>query len=235
MAAPGKRARKVVPTPAKRSARTVDRTARRRKQATRASAAELDRREAILEAALDVFGASGFAAARLDDVAAKAGVAKGTLYLYFPNKQALFEELIRGLVLPLLDEVAAAADTLPPNRLFEHFFEIFEREILGTRRRLVLRLLICEGHRFPAIAEFYYSHVVQRGLKILRNAARRARSSHGRKTAVLESFPQLIVAPLIVSIVWDGLFGRIDPLDTAGLLKAHRQVLAALLEPDNAS
>src|SRR5258708_16501064 len=71
------------------------------------------RREAILKAALSVFAAHGFEAARLEDVAARAGVAKGTLYLYFRDKEALFEALVRSAVSPLLehmDRIATAPD-----------------------------------------------------------------------------------------------------------------------------
>ena len=67
------------------------------------------RRQAILDAALSVFAERGFEAARLDDVAARAGVAKGTLYLYFRDKEALFEELMRSAVSPIIEAVSRAA------------------------------------------------------------------------------------------------------------------------------
>ena len=110
------------------------------------------RRQAILEAALSVFAARGYAAARLDDVAAQAGVAKGTLYLYFKDKQALFEELVRGAVTPIMDQVRAAALTsdMEPIHIVEMFFGLFQREVLGSDRKLLLRLMIAEGPRFPA-------------------------------------------------------------------------------------
>src|SRR2546421_13099427 len=66
------------------------------------------RREAILAAALDEFSASGFAATRLDDVARRAGVAKGTIYLHFSDKEALFQELVRSALVPILTVLEAA-------------------------------------------------------------------------------------------------------------------------------
>src|SRR5438105_9068856 len=66
-----------------------------------------ERRQAIIEAALDEFVARGFAATRLDDVAKRAGVAKGTIYLHFKDKEALFQELIRTALVPLIDRLAA--------------------------------------------------------------------------------------------------------------------------------
>src|SRR5215204_1451942 len=102
---------------------------------------------AILEAALEVFAESGFAQARLDDVAARAGVAKGTIYLYFPSKQALFEALIRtGIAAPIkaLSAQVAALD-LPFEAVVRALFERMSQQILATRRKEILRLVIAES------------------------------------------------------------------------------------------
>jgi AcrR family transcriptional regulator len=186
------------------------------------------RRQAILEAALSVFAERGFAAARLDDVAARAGVAKGTLYLYFHSKEDLFEGLIRNAVSPLLEQVAkvAAAPRLPPTKALETFFSLFETEVLGSNRKLLLRLIISEGARFPALAEIYHREVVTRGLGLMRSLAQRAAKDGSFATSAPARYPQLIVAPLLVAVIWDGLFARIDPLDVAGLLRAHLDVLS---------
>jgi AcrR family transcriptional regulator len=197
---------------------------------TRARKVDADtRRQAILDAALSVFAEHGFEAARLDEVAARAGVAKGTLYLYFQHKQALFEELIRGAVAPVIDTLSkvAANPAVPPGMVLDTFFAMFEKEVLGTRRKLLLRLIIAEGPRFPAIAEFYYREVVARGLKLMRGLAERAVASGEFSNDAPARFPQLIVAPLLVSVLWDGMFSKIDPLDVGGLLRAHRQMLCA--------
>ena len=68
-----------------------------------------ERRAAIIEAALDEFIARGFAATRLDDVAKRAGVAKGTIYLHFKDKESMFEELIRTAIVPLIGRLHGAA------------------------------------------------------------------------------------------------------------------------------
>jgi AcrR family transcriptional regulator len=185
------------------------------------------RRQAILDAALQVFAARGYEAARLDDMAARAGIAKGTLYLYFKDKEALFEALVRGAVSPMLHTVAkaAAAPGVKAADILDLFFVTFQREVLGTSRKLLLRLIISEGPRFPALAEFYYREVVSQGLKLMRTVARNAVASGEFTSDAAARFPQLIVAPLLLSAIWDGLFARIDPLDVAGLLKAHRQLL----------
>ena len=185
------------------------------------------RRQAILEAALFVFAERGFAAARLDDVAARAGVAKGTLYLYFQSKEALFEALIRDAVSPLLAQVGkvAAAPDLPPTKALETFFALFKSDVLGTDRKLLLRLIISEGARFPALAEIYYREVVSRGLGLMRGLAQRAVKDGSFATSAPARYPQLIVAPLLVALIWDALFAKIDPLDVDGFLRAHLDVL----------
>jgi len=185
------------------------------------------RRQAILKAALTVFAAHGFEAARLEDVAARAGVAKGTLYLYFRDKEALFEALVRNAVSPLLEymsQVAAAPD-IQPLQALETFFAMFQKEVLGTERKLLLRLIMAEGPRFPAIAEFYYREVVSHGLRMMRAISKRAASEGAFATDAPARYPQLVVAPLLVAVLWDGLFAKIDPLDVGGLLDAHREVL----------
>ena len=201
-------------------------SARRKPARARKVGAEA-RRQAILKAALTVFAARGFEAARLEDVAARAGVAKGTLYLYFRDKQALFEALVRDAVSPLLEHMRAmaAAPDVSPLQALEAFFAMFQKEVLGTERKLLLRLIMAEGPRFPAIAEFYYREVVSRGLAMMRALAERAGREGQFATDAPARHPQLIVAPLLLAVLWDGLFAKIDPLDVGALLRAHREVL----------
>src|SRR5579875_1827562 len=93
------------------------------------------KREAILAAALDEFSARGFAAARLDDVARRAGVAKGTIYLYFADKERLFEELIRSKMMPVVGRIEAIGSVdLPLRAVLDQLAEIFVRDVVGTRR-----------------------------------------------------------------------------------------------------
>jgi AcrR family transcriptional regulator len=187
------------------------------------------RRQAILDAALTVFAAQGYEAARLDDVAARAGVAKGTLYLYFKDKEALFEDLVRGAVTPIMERVgtAALAPDMKPAQIVAMFFALFQREVLGTKRKLLLRLIIAEGPRFPAIANFYYREVVARGMALMRTVATEAVARGEFSSDAAARFPQLIVAPLLLAVIWDGLFSKIEPLDVAGLLSAHCDLLTA--------
>jgi AcrR family transcriptional regulator len=180
------------------------------------------RREAILDAALDEFSARGFAAARLDDVAARAGVAKGTIYLYFADKETLFQELVRFQLYPVLGTFEAAlASDLPLRTITDQAVEIFAREIFGTRRKQVMRLIISEGPRFPALAEFYYREVLGRILKVVRARLVRALERGEIADDTLIRFPQLLGAATVMAVVWQGLFDRFEPLDAPALLRAY--------------
>jgi AcrR family transcriptional regulator len=187
------------------------------------------RRDAILDAALTVFAERGFEAARLDDVAARAGVAKGTLYLYFKDKEALFEEVVRSAASPIVERLSAlaAAPDMPMTVMLDALFSLFEKEVLGTRRKLLLRLIIAEGPRFPRIAEFYFRDVISRIMPMLSKIAQRAADRGELPNDAVARYPQLVAAPLLLSVIWDGLFANISPLDVSGFLRAHRDVLTA--------
>jgi AcrR family transcriptional regulator len=185
-----------------------------------------ERREAILAAALEEFSTSGFAATRLDDVAQRAGVAKGTIYLYFQDKESLFQELVRTMLGPVVGFLEAAPlAELPVRVIAERIADMFVREIYSTRRKDVLRLIITEGARFPQLAEFYYREVTARILPAMRALLTRATERGELTNDALARFPQLLVAPGLVAVVWNALFDRFDPLDVRALMSAHLDVL----------
>lgn len=180
------------------------------------------RRGAILDAALAEFSARGFAAARLDDIAKRAGIAKGTIYLYFADKEALFQELVRSQLTPVVDTLETAfATDVPLRAIMDRVIELFVREIYGTNRKQVIRLIISEGPRFPALAEFYYREVLARVIGALRNLLRRAVERGELADDAIVRFPQLLGAPGIIAIVWNGLFDRFEPLDVGAMMRAH--------------
>lgn len=180
------------------------------------------RREAILAAALDEFSSRGFASARLDDVARRAGVAKGTIYLHFRDKETLFQELVRAELSPVVAMLEAAPMTdLPMRAIAERLVELFVREIFQTRRKDVIRLILTEGPRFPAIAEFYYREVVEHVMLVIRRLAQQAVERGELPNDSLVRFPQLLGAPGIVAIIWSGLFDRWVKLDAEAFMRAY--------------
>jgi AcrR family transcriptional regulator len=185
-----------------------------------------ERREAIIEAALDEFVARGFAATRLDDVAKRAGVAKGTIYLHFKDKEALFQELIRTALVPLISRLAAP----PPaggsvRAALERFAQTFAQEVVTTRRGDIVRLIVAEGARFPSVADFYYREVVSRGMAGMRALIELGVARGEIPNEALARFPQIVVAPAIVAVIWQGLFGQHAPLDAKEMLRVHLDLI----------
>ena len=217
---------------------TIGRAGRRKRatQAARAAAVpastvrkirSAERRDSILAAALDEFSSRGFEAARLDDVARRAGVAKGTIYLYFRDKESLFQELIRAMLTPLVGTIEAMGQAdVPLAVLADRIVELFVIEVYETRRKDVVRLLISEGRRFPKLAEFYYREVLSRIIAAVRSLLRRA-AARGEVPEDLADFPQIIAAPGLVAIIWSGLFERFEPLDVRRMMKTHLDLLLA--------
>jgi AcrR family transcriptional regulator len=185
-----------------------------------------ERRMAIIEAALDEFVARGFTATRLDDIASRAGVAKGTIYLHFKDKESMFEELIRTAMVPLIGRLAAPPAMAGSVRdVIEAFAQMFIREVASTRRGEIIRLIVSEGPRFPAITDFYYREVVSRGLAGMRALIEIAIARGEIKHKDLARFPQLLVAPAIVAVVWQSLFSRHAPLDTNEMFRTHLDLI----------
>jgi len=180
------------------------------------------RRGAILGAALAEFSKQGYAATRLDDVARRAGVAKGTIYLHFKDKEALFQELVRVQLNPVVATFEAALTSeLPLRTIIDQAIEVFVRDIYGTHRKQVMRLIITEGPRFPTLAEFYYREVLSRILKAVRARLTRAFELGEISDDTLLRFPQLLGAGSVLAIVWHGLFDRFEPLDVRAMMRAY--------------
>lgn len=192
-----------------------------------------ERREQILAAALDEFSQNGFAATRLDDVAKRAGVAKGTIYLYFKDKESLFQELLRaqiGPVISMLEAMLAGsgnAKPLPLRLLADRVAELFVEQVIATRRKDIIRLILAEGPRFPKLAAFYYREVIARGIAALRARAARAVQDGELQSDALVRFPQLIVAPALIAILWKSMFEKFEPLDAKAFMRAHIETLFA--------
>jgi AcrR family transcriptional regulator len=205
---------------------SADRASGRSKPASNRAERAAERRAAIVEAAFDEFVARGFAATRLDDIAKRAGVAKGTIYLHFKDKESMFEELVRTAIVPLITQIAAPPSQLVSVRAaLEGFARTFIREVATTRRGDIIRLIVAEGPRFPAIADFYYREVISRGLAAMRGLIELGIRRGEIRQAKLGSFPQIVVAPAIVAVIWKSLFERHSPLDADEMLRVHLDLI----------
>lgn len=194
--------------------------------ASNRAARALERRAAIVEAAMEEFIARGFAATRLDDIAKRAGVAKGTIYLHFKDKESMFEELVRIVIVPVVARLTA----LPPptgsvRDLIEAFAGNFLKEVIGTRRGDLVRLIVAEGPRFPAVADFYYREVVSRGIAAMRGLIELGIARGEIRQKELARYPQILVAPAMIAVIWQSLFARHAPLDAQDMLRVHLDLI----------
>jgi AcrR family transcriptional regulator len=193
-------------------------------QSRAARAAE--RRAAIVDAAMEEFIARGFTATRLDDIAKRAGVAKGTIYLHFKDKESMFEELIRTAIVPFVNRLAAPPTFSGSVRdAVEMIGRMFIHEVATTRRGDIVRLIVAEGPRFPAIADFYYREVVSRGLAALRGLIELGVTSGEIREPELARYPQILVAPVLIAVLWKSLFERHAPLDAEAMLRTHLDLI----------
>lgn len=200
--------------------------------ASRRSDRAAERRAAIVQAAMDEFIARGFAATRLDDIAKRAGVAKGTIYLHFKDKESMFEELIRTAIVPFVGRLASPLPAGGSVRdMLEVLARMFLQEVAGTRRGDLVRLIIAEGPRFPAIADFYYREVVSRGLAAMRALIQLAITRGEIREPKLAQYPQLMIAPMMVAVLWKSLFERHAPLDAEAMLQTHLDLIFGARRP----
>ncbi len=190
------------------------------------------RRAEILSAAFACFSERGFAATRMEDVATRAGIAKGTVYLHFPDKERLFIELVSGIASPLLGEIGNLAQNEQVSARFavSMFYALFKREVLETERRHLLRLILAEGPLFPSVTEFYHREIISKGLGILRMLLKRA-AEHGElRNPNLADTPQIVMAPALMSVIWTTLFEKHEHLDTQKLFETFLDTLFVPVE-----
>src|SRR5689334_16787520 len=121
------------------------------------------RPQELLDAALDLFVEKGYAATRSEEVALRAGVSKGTLYLYYPSKEELLKEVIRANV---VNEIAGGVDIIrqyqgPTSELLAHILRLWWKRVGETRASGILKLMMSEARNFPEIAQFYVDEVIR--------------------------------------------------------------------------
>ena len=190
-----------------------------------------DRPQEISEAAFEVFAAKGYAATRVDEVAKRAGVSKGLLYLYFKTKEELFKAVIKSVVTRRVDALLVAVEEteLSSEAFVRGPLLEFMKQIPRSPVAVVIRLLIAEGQRHPDLVDYYWDNVVSKGLKaIARLVERGIERGEFRDTAVTE-LPQLVLAPMMLSMIWRMLFTKHE-LDTDKLMDTHIEMILAYIK-----
>jgi AcrR family transcriptional regulator len=190
----------------------------------------LHRQGEILAAAFEVFAAHGYEAARIDDVARQAGIAKGTVYLYFRDKQRLFQAVVRNLIPKRFDVLVKSLPGRPAEVVTALLSQMYLNVVRNERVRSIVRLLVAESGRFPHLAEIYHQEIVVPGMRAMRQAlARGMEDGEFRESDALQ-FPQIVVAPALLALVWQLLFADSHPLDLETYMKAHMEFVLGSLE-----
>ena len=182
-----------------------------------------DRPAEITAAAMSAFAEKGFAATKVEDVARRAGVSKGLLYLYFKTKEDLFKAVIRNFVSPKVDALIENIETtdMTAGEFLAGPFLKFAQSIPKSPARILVRLLVSEGPRHPDLVAWYWENVVSRGLEALRTLLVKGVRSGEFRPSALDNFPHLLVAPVVFSMLWKQLFEDQATLDTDRMIAQH--------------
>jgi AcrR family transcriptional regulator len=198
---------------------------RRRKQARPAE---------IVAAAYAVFAEKGFAAAKLDEIAARAGVSKGALYLYFETKQDIFEAVVHDAIAPNIASIETMAEAFPGR------FEELVRMVVPNIARIaaesslgkVIKMVIAESGNFPELARIWHDELIARGLGVLTRLVERAQQRGEVKPGDPRNHAVSLISPMLVAVLFRETFAPVGgkPFDIPALMQQHLEtVLPGLL------
>lgn len=195
------------------------------------------REQQILAAAFEEFAANGYAAARLDNVAKRANVAKGTIYLYFASKGRLFQAVVRSLIHPVrenFDTYVAAFPGSARELLCELISRQYAELVTNRKARAIIRLLVAESAKFPRLSEIYHREVIEPGVRAIRLVLEKGIASGEFRKTQVAGFPQILAAPAILAVVWFLILGTRIHLDLDAYRAAHVEfVLSGLRQIDD--
>ena len=203
---------------------TAPKTAPRRKK-PRWQRRKDARPEEIVAAALEEFVERGFAATRLADVARRAGVTKGTLYLYFESKEALFRAVVRQTIVPVIAKGESIAQSFEGSArdLLERLVREYWRLVYETSLAGIPKLMISEAANFPQLARFYYDEVVTRGHRLLSSVIERGIRNGEFRRVNVRAAAKLALSPLMHATVAQRAFAHCMPegFDVRQYLDTH--------------
>jgi AcrR family transcriptional regulator len=194
-----------------------------------------DRPAEILSAALEVFAERGFQAARLDEVAKRAGVSKGALYLYFETKADLFRAVVTDAISPNIEHVKALASAPVP---FDQAMRMGVGTLAGkvvTDRRItgVVKLVIAESRNHPELATIWHETVVEPGVQLISGLIAAAQARGEVRAGDPRLFAFGLMGPMVLSMVWRETFEPVGatPLDVPALAEQHLDTVLKGMQP----
>ncbi len=165
----------------------------------------------LIEAAVEVFAEKGFAAARLEEVARRAGVSKGTAYLYFPNKEALFKAAVHEVVVTriAMGERDVEEWQGSSEELLRHMLEQWA-SVVRSRQGGLLKLIVAEAGNFPELAAWYHQEVAERGHRLFCAVLRSGIARGEFRPVDIEATAHVIACPMAFRAIWTHSLGRYE-------------------------
>lgn len=191
----------------------------------------------LLAAALDCFVEKGFAATRMEDIARRARVAKGTFYLYFPSKEAVFEALVRETLLPRLAtlEQSATMAGLGAEAKLRAILAMLGQVLADPKLVAIPKLVLAEAGNFPDMARFYRQEVIARGQALLNGLFREGvEKGEFRPLPDLDIMTRLFMGPVVLTALWQTTFAPVEltPMPIDRVLSTHADLfLTAIKAP----
>ena len=182
------------------------------------------RPQELLAAALDLFVERGYAATRLDDVASRAGVSKGTLYLYFTNKEELFKAVVRENIIPIVDEAEDIVEGHAGSSA-----ELFREIIMGWWERMgntklsgITKLMLAESNNFPEVAQFYHTEFISRANAMIVRMIERGISRGEFRSVDVRHTMNVVCAPMLMLMMSKHSFGicNVEPISAEDYLNS---------------
>jgi AcrR family transcriptional regulator len=181
------------------------------------------RPQEIVKAATVEFATKGFAATRLEDVAKRAGVSKATIYVYYKDKEALFEACMQLSVGPLLQNAEQLVDMFPGSTadLVKLLITTIYRNLVNSDAKELIRIVIAESENFPFLAEMHHRESVSKGKAVLTRIVARGIARGEFREGNYVKAPLVIAGAAIMATIWSLVFQRIDPLPMEDVMNAH--------------
>ena len=189
----------------------------------------------LTEAALGLFVEKGFAATRLEDVATRAGVSKGTLYLYFDSKEALFKAVIEEGIVPVVaeGEAIAAGHDGSAFDLLRRLLDNWWTRIGETAFAGIPKLMVAEAGNFPEVAQYYYENVIRRARALIGRALERGMAQGEFRRMDVETTIDVVIAPVLMLLIWRFSMAPCQPreVDPCQYMALHMDLLREGLKP----
>lgn len=194
-----------------------------------------DRPEEIALAALEEFSEKGYSATRIQDVAKRAGVSKGLMYLYYKTKEELFKAIIKTMIAPRvlgMEQLVKTTDLKAEDILRGPLIK-FATDIQASPMKRLAPMIIAEGRNHPDLVNFYWEHVLQHGIGILKSIIQKGIDDGDFHPSVFDDIPHLIVTPVLFSVLWNNTFGHLQSIEAERAVRAHIEMVIMTLKTKN--